>query len=457
MNFYKILPAIALATTAISCQDKQENNSEVKYAAASTQQILGTIEKGSVIVAANSSLSTVKTAISEQLRFITGILNRFKGGMNHGGIQIENVKLESTNSEENTQTYTYTAELVIAWPKGEYTPEVPEVFEVPLPHRADKKGLALFDSLYGKNPDCVSKLNHKTSPDSYWFYYNPAPYGYWCNAGKNATENIANIKINMQKKNSEKVSYPEYQKIWEDGKFISTVLFAELGEGSFGWQDGGLGQFKEAVRRIERAYGTPDKVSNEKVYNAILSNDNSVKIKSLILDYTVEVNGEKKPAQFNFFFVSGHLNYTMYDRAFTKQFKKLTKISDHVMVNSHSDYGKNIENFYKLGEFQAGQYQIFHVNACDSLSGTGKQETSSLLLDRHAEANKSLQNPNSYADLIVNAMPALSHEVASVVTSTIGGLLAGELSYEEIFAQEDHPKSQSSVVLNDEDNAFQPK
>jgi hypothetical protein len=119
-------------------------------------------------------------------------------------------------------------------------------FEAPVP-------LKPFSIYADAGTDCATHDSHMPANQSiYWYLWNPEKPG--------CTAETTMMKITVTKVlEVPEATYPEYDKLTEDGKITAVVLFGQIGDGAtVSEYDTGVRSFKQMARWLERAGFTED-------------------------------------------------------------------------------------------------------------------------------------------------------------------------------------------------------
>ena len=163
------------------------------------------------------------------------------------------------------------------------------------------------------------------------------------------------IKFSKSEENTENKS-PEYGKVWEDGKLVVTAIFGKNEEGETSSWDAGISAYNRMYNALLSEFGEP---VNE---NPVPDGRNpGVDYPDLELEFTSSAG----PVFVNLSLVDGIRSV---DADFITTYNERTKRSDFISYSGHSGLGANIRALARMGEFVAGQYQVFLVNGCDTFA-----------------------------------------------------------------------------------------
>lgn len=425
----KISKMFLISLLMFRCGDSSVNYSEAKFDSAHTIALDGYIEEG-IMYSSSNSKTVQRDQIRSQLMYSIGQLNGEKGGTDANRFSIE-IKNSELQSELGLYQVSYTAKLFIAWPNER---SIPENYEMLLPKRSDSSGLEEFFKIYGDEEDrynCLDSSAHDPELNVFWYYYRP--HLSKCKIERGDDQLIVRVPVYLSKSDENTLNKsPEYHKIWEDGRFVATVIFAK-NELDGKESDVGTLAYNELYKSLNSRYGEPFE-SNVDI-NAF--EVPSIKYPELRLKYKT-LAGDM---EVNMFLISGIRNAGF---EFTAKYNELTRYSDYVSYNGHSGLGANIRSLAAMGRFEPKQYQVFLVNGCDTFAYVDHA-----LAAAHQRVNPDF-GPNKFIDVITNAMPAYFSSLARSNIAVISALVDQEKSYREILAG--FSSSQRAVVTGEEDN-----
>jgi hypothetical protein len=427
---------LGMLTTLAACGGPSTSStpSLPKYDAAYSVALDGQISNGQLISPSNDPQQAA-AYVQQQLYYTIGELNGINGGapdMRRTQIQVGAI----TPRADGLFDVHYTATMLIAWPKEV---QIQQNLLLILPARGDAQGLRNFFSSYGSDESttklCLDDAAHEVAQSVLWYYYRPFKAS--CPLRGVSTDQIGKVvrqsislKVSAENTNGK---YPEYQKVWEDGRLVVTAIFGKYEAGAIDDGDAGISAYRQLYFDLLNTYGRP------------LSSNLP--------------NGAYPSAQFNdvrltFQTVSGPLDVAIFlvdgiqqvDQAFRLKYNQRTEISDFVSYNGHSGLGANIQALARMGHFVAGQYQLFMVNGCDTFA-----YVDDALRDAHQAVNPGA-GPNKYFDMITNAMPSLFAMNSRSNMAVINGLVFKQQTYRQILAGFDI--SQRPGVTGEQDNAW---
>lgn len=415
----------------IGCQQAPPS-SQPKFDSEHAVGIDATFSEGKII-SSSANPAALDGEIREQIKYTIGQLNGLGGGpdINRLEISIGDV----VERADGMFDVSYAAKLFLAWPRES---RLPETFEFILPARGDYTGRFAFYEAYGADEDtysaCLDWSAHDVSVGIFWYYYRPAKRS--CPL---VDQSIDDPEVVVRLQAALEVSalntngkYPEYEKVWEDGRLVGTAIFGKNVAGTTG-NDAGIAAFVQMYQELVATYGTPADTN-------LASGD----VPSAVND----------DVRLVFETDQGHLDVHLYlvdsirsvGIDFLGKYNERTAISDFVSYSGHSGLGANIRAMASMGRFLPGQYQIFLINGCDTFAYVDHA-----LRNAHHEVNPE-SGPDKFFDIITNAMPSYFHANARSNMAIIQGLLEQELTYREILAGFD--RAQRAVVDGEADNAW---
>lgn len=393
--------------------------------------VTGTIHEA--LLRSNSDPVDYQGEIEAQLFFLVGTMFRHRAAadLGHAVVRILSVAPSETPGFKDVR---YSASFVVGWDKRSAVPvSIPTVF----PLQADTDGKAAFFEKYGKV--CSED---GSEPDlnavSFYYYFRPEKEG--CPLFRRERPELAGFAALQLERNysSPAGKYPEYGKVWEDGRLVVTAMFGTNVAGSTSFTDPGIMAYNDMYRRLRRRFGAPDKSNVSLPFLSSpgaqhpdvemewkLSEDRSVNVDILLIDKEeLQHPSERFAARYN-------------DR---------TKTSDLVAYGGHSGFGDNIRGLAKLGNFVAGQYQIYFIDGCDTYFYVDDS-----LRAAHAAVNPG-STPWKYFDIITNGLPGYFASNAPNDMALIEALLGTTKTYEALLSDLD--ERQRPIVTGEEDNRW---
>lgn len=384
------------------------------------------------LVTAETDDALIRDEMTAQLFYSVGALNTFNSGGDLGHAQV--VVWSKKPIARGLTEIRYSVKLMVGWDKSIATP--PGV-RIAFPASTDIAGRKRFFAAYGK----ACSEDPGADADSLYYYFRPEKQGCPLALGKEPPEAVSYALLALRPSASQTSGkYPEYDKIWEDGKLVATAIFGTYTAGATNHNDSGVWAYNQAYLRLNQAFGSPSYVNHKlglkKVPGARipdmqmrwdLNDGKSIDVQLLLIDK----EGLQHPTP-----------------AFQRRYNERTRTSDFVSYNGHSGYGDNIRALAKLGTFLPKRYQIYFVNGCDTFFYVDD----SLRL-AHAAVNPG-SKPYEFFDVITNAMPTPFAQMAIQNVEILSALSKAKATYREILMQF-HP-FQKAIVLGEEDNVFHP-
>lgn len=426
----KLLISIGLALSIGACSMQPTTPSQVKYDAAYSVALNGTIAEGKIL-SPTSYPNAVQSYISNQLYYTVGQLNGVHGvaDLNKNQILITSISPEA--DENGLYAVTYQATLFVSWDKG--TP-IPASFELIMPAQPDQVGIANFMATYAN--DCREDFSHEPEAGNFWYYYRTDAYNCLLTKPEHVVDSKVVTKFNMTfEKSNEQTEgkSPEYKKVWEDGKLVATAIFALNEPENDPQYDVATYAYNSFYQGLIRLYGKPISQS------PTLANgqDPGPEVDRLEMVFQTPAG----PLDVGMMLVSGIRMLTSEQAAFYSQ---RTQNSDFVSYSGHSGLGANIRALTRLGTFVPNQYQLFFINGCDTFAYVDNS-----LGNAHAAVNPDF-GPDKFFDVITNSMPSYFHENAMGNLTLISSLVEKTATYKEILGNID--PAQRAVVTGEQDN-----
>lgn len=345
--------------------------------------------------------------------------------------KLELTDVQRTELEDGRTRVTYHAVMPVAW--GSKV-NLPETYELTLPLHVDRNDFEAFTEKYDRS--CVDWGAHDVDAGSMWYYYRPHRSG--CSL-EEADVFTTTATVTVSPENTEG-KYPEYHEVWKDDALTVVAIFGKYEDGATSG-DAGINAYDRFVStmraRLELhgletvpaevpskpGVGTPDIEMR-----ATLPDGRTVEVVTLLVD-----------------------NVRTAGATFDARYESLSGGADMIFYNGHAGLGANVEALARKGAFEAGKYQIFFMNGCDTFA----------YVDGHLAEERAKLNPDDptgsrYMDMITNVMPSYFHSMANASMALIDGLLAYESpqTYDTIFTKID--RSEVVVVTGEEDNVFTP-
>lgn len=368
-----------------------------------------------------------RSVIDDQLLFTIGHLN---GNNSVGRLD----KVEITNIQQGTSNgktrISYHAKLPVAWGSKS---DLPKTYQFTLPRDMSYAGKEAFTEKY--KHDCVDWGAHDVDTGSMWYYYRPA-------SSECRLDDADVLKFSAQttlSPTNSKNTYPEYDKVWEDGKLNALLIFGKYEDGSTTDADAGIAGFNTFVRTAKNAFPgiktTPENVSDKPgiavpdvTFDVDLGNGRSMQIVALLVD-----------------------NVRTSDPHFNERYEALSTRADVIAYNGHAGLGQNVRALARKGKFVSGQYLIMFMNGCDTFA-----YVDGFMAEARRQLNPEDTTGTKYLDIVTNAMPAFFSNMPTSSLALLRALTKVDqpMTYEQIFGGID--RSQVVLVTGDEDNQYKP-
>jgi hypothetical protein len=423
-----LLTAIGCTDTMDPYEGEEVKSEDGKADASALAVFLDFTFEGTLLT--DSSWNDTQT-IQDQLLYTVGQLNEFNSvGRIDKAVITDIVK---TQVGGKTQI-TYKATLPVAW--GKRT-AIPTSHELQLPLDISSAGQTKFAEKYAQT--CIDRGAHDVDAGSMFYYYRPKARG--CTlAAEDVVRPVASISPSA---NASTGKFPEYHKVWEDGRLEVVAIFGKYEDGATTGSDAGIAAYNQFVATMKTELGarslvtTPASVpTNPGVntpdieFNATLPDGKKIRVVALLTDNVL--TGLSQPA-------------------FRKRYEDNTGKADFIVYNGHAGLGANVRALAQRGKWVAGQYVVVYMNGCDTFA-----YVDDALFNAHKAVNPDDTTGYKYIDIVNNAMPAFFHSMTGATMSMFRGLLSYEqpMTYEQIFRTID--SSQVVLVSGEQDNTFTP-
>jgi len=412
-----------------ACGGQGPATSDLKIDAAHSIGVDGVITNG-VIFSTTRNDASIERQIRAQLQYMTGQLNGINGGADLNRLQLTiNEKIPGADGVYEVH---YAAKVLLAWRRDL---ALPETYELIMPAGGDSRTLSSFFTAF--QDSCIDPSAHDMAVSNFWYYYRPQPStcrNLMVDTGNDALVSRFPIALNPSLENTSGKS-PEYAKIWEDDRAVITAVFGKYEDGATSNGDAGVAAYNEMYATLRNSFGEPA------FQDAIVPAGTrpGVAIPAIHMIF----NTPQGTLDVEILLIDGILST---DDAFKQRYNERTKISDLVSYNGHSGLGANIRALARMGSFQAGQYQLFFVNGCDTFA-----YVDNALRDAHAAVNPGY-GPSKFFDIITNAMPSYFHSNADNNLALMRAFLGRSKTYRQILSGFD--RTQRAVVTGEEDNAW---
>lgn len=343
--------------------------------------------------------------------------------------KLELSNVQRVDLEGGRKRITYHAKLPVAW--GSKT-NLPTSYTLKLPRSNDYEA---FTKSY--NPSCVEWGAHDVDSGSMWYYYRPAKSG--CTlADEDVVTTLATATVSDENTTGK---FPEYHKVWEDDALTVVAIFGKYKDGATTSSDAGIQAYNNFVGKMKGKLGgsqlttepadvpsSPGVESPDITFRATLNDGKKVEIVALLVD-----------------------NVRTAGATFNNRYEDVSGNADMIFYNGHAGLGANIRALAQKGEFEAGKYQIFFMNGCDTYA----------YVDDQLALTKAALNPDDptgtrYLDMVTNAMPSFFRSMPYASMALIDGLMNYDapMTYEQIFENID--EDEVVIVTGEEDNVYEP-
>ena len=437
------LSLIILSNTSM-CFAEEKIDKEREVSQRSAMSVHGRVGRAWLpevtIIAPNDQASgerlsaSLESSIREQLSYVVGNLHGIEGGLSLHRAEISDVLLIETLGDGQAR-YQYSAsfEAIISKTAGQGAAVIDQ-YQVILPERVNEAGLLAF--FEATSDDCTPNPHQEYQVDHYWYYFRPLAY-YCPLSTAGAEEEFEALLVNLyfeEEVTKDNKTSPHYDELWRDGKLEVTAVYALVG-GLLAEQ--GQEAYQQVFEDLQRTYGTPSYIQDEALLNAQwLETDTPV------IHATFDT--PRGPLEVHLFLINS-LDVPSHQEGdplkdFHEEYKRLTQVSDFMIYNGHARYGSDNAKLDALGGATSNHYQLFFVNTCASYT-YGLPRYRGI----YQEANLQADNPDAFLDLVLNAMPAMGHEIAYMNGRFIHALVEAEESYESILSTL-YPKQQMLVL-----------
>ncbi|MEO8701475.1 MAG: PPC domain-containing protein [Kofleriaceae bacterium] len=371
------------------------------------------------------------STVQDQLLYTVGQLN----GINSVGRIDKAVLTNVVKTQVGGKTQIkYTAVLPIAWPKRN---PIPASITLKLPLDISNGGQTAFADKYKHS--CVDFGAHDVDAGSMFYYYRPAASG--CSI---ADADLNKVTADLSPSPTQSTGkYPEYDKVWEDGKFEVLAIFGKYEDGATTASDAGIDAYNDFIAAMKQELGarnlvtipasipsSPGVATPDVEFSATLPDGKTIHVVGLLTD---------------------NVNTGLSQPAFRARYEALSTRADFIVYNGHAGLGTNVRALAQAGKWVKGQYVVIYMNGCDTFA---------YIDDALNRAHKNLNSDDTtgfkYVDIVNNAMPAFFASMSGATMAMFRGLLQYQdpQTYEQIFRNVD--SSQIVLVAGEQDNVFTP-
>jgi len=413
------------------CGVERPDLARLQFDAAHSIALDGVISNGRILTTATDD-EQIKDQINDQLYYSIGILNGYNGVADLNRTPRELITINERNPlDAGLIEIRYSAKLFVAWPRERAIPA-----SIALAVPADtENGIFSFFEIYNV-PACVDSSAHDVSAGIFWYYYRPnrsqCPLA---DPTRDDPKLVSRFNLILGESSENTAGkYPEYSKVWEDGRLTVTAVFGKETSGATSLNDPGIAAYNAFYKQLLRDFGRPVYMSER-----VPSRGPGVEITDVRLRFRVR-SGE----------VDAHLflveSIQSVGADFNAKYNAQTAKSDFVSYSGHSGLGANIRALARKGSFEPGQYRIYMVNGCDTFA-----YVDDMLRDKSAQSNPDF-GPNKFFDIITNAMPSYFHMNSHSNMVVIHALLGKRLTFRQMLANFDG--NQRPVVTGEHDNSW---
>ena len=240
--------------------------------------------------------------------------------------------------------------------------------------------------------------------------------------------------------------YPEINRIWEDKKFVATIIFTPTGD--YNDADEGIYDYALMAQKIVSKYGQP----SEGPLPAELTGAKRVARPTLRPNITLTYQ-EDNGRSMVFHLMAWQENWQS-DLELKNTFGLYSKESDYISYNGHADYGNNVKLMEEWSQVTAGQYQVFYLDGCSTFAYIKNE-----MLQKVKMMNPT-DEPTKHLDIIANVSPSYFMYMPEQNIHLIEGMVKGDKAYTEMFAEIEKSVnadfSSRIIVIGEEDNVYKP-
>lgn len=372
-----------------------------------------------------------KQTVQDQLLYTVGMLNEFNSVGRVDKAQITDIQKTTVGGKTQIK---YKAVLPVAWGKRN---AIPETQELQLPLDISAAGQAAFAEKYGHS--CVDWSAHDVDAGSMFYYYRAKRSG--CQLDDADLNRVTATVTPSPSQTTGK--FPEYDKVWEDGRLEVLAIFGKYEDGATTSSDAGIAAYNQFISSMKQELGTrnlttipasvpssPGVSAPDIEFNATLPDGKQVHVVALLTD---------------------NVRTGLTQTAFRSRYEALSTRADFIVYNGHAGLGTNVRALAQAGKWVAGQYVVVYMNGCDTFA-----YIDDALFNAHKALNPDDTTGYKYIDIVNNAMPAFFASMSGATMSIFRGLLSYNepKTYEQMFSSVD--RSQVVLVTGEQDNVFTP-
>lgn len=426
---FALTSAVVVFAAVVSGCSIKTSDSDVQFTS-DKSTLLNFEFNGEIIISSNQS---IEVGIEEQLQYTIGQLNGDNSVGRLDALRIIAAKAEDIGDGSEQKRVSYRAVLPVAW--GSKL-KLPTAYQFRLPLNMSPVSLQQFVVKYAQT--CVDLWSaHNPTTEDMWYYYRPQINS--CKMDP-ADVSIMDAKVSFSAENRDG-TYPEIDKIWEDGSLNVIVIFGKDIPGSTSNSDFGINQYDMFNVNLTRyALGlklqpnpipkksAPGIENPDITWSGVTAEGRNVNVTTLLID-----------------------SPQMTTAAFDEKYRHLTPNADIIIYNGHAALGDNVRALTQKGTWIKGKYLIFSVMGCDSFAYVDGS-----LAKARFEVNPDDPSGTKYLDIITNNLPANPTWLSQAAVSLITGVINPQKPYTYQSILKGFERNHSAVVTGDEDNSFRP-
>jgi hypothetical protein len=220
-------------------------------------------------------------------------------------------------------------------------------------------------------------------------------------------------------------SYPEYDRIWDDGALDIVALFSRDKEPLNRYDEGAIA-YQIFLDSVHTLLALPE--SDDEELSGTLPDGRRIAIHAKLVGPQVAHEGA----------------------SFDAWFAARTPDADLILYSGHAGLGANVRALSTRGAFRPRHYVIWAVNGCDTFAYVDRT-----LAERRALLNPDDPSGTKYMDQVSNVLSGRFDTGVPFTMTFIEAMTNEPKSYRQIVAGID--PEQIVVVTGDEDNEFRPQ
>jgi hypothetical protein len=405
---------LLMAALAIACgraPDAAERTGEVASRFTSREATLLDFEFDGAIATEETDPSVVQMLIRAQLMYTVGELNADRSVGRASSVAISAI----ANGLDGT--FRYHAKLPVGW--GQQS-AVPTSYMLTLPRGATLAEQDAFAAKYGAT--CVDPEAGPPPVDRTFMFLHFRPYLPSCVLDPSDVVTVqAKVTPSTEVQTGK---YPEYDRIWDDKTLNVVALFSRADTiEATGDNDEGARAYAQFLDQLRQYLDVPgDAMPVVKT----LADGRTVRVDARMVEHALDASPD-----------------------IDTWYSARTAEADLILYNGHAGFGANVRSLMQKGQFRAGKYLIFSLNACDTFA----------YLDDTLAKRRAMLNPDDpagtkYMDVISNVMPGYFGDGPLMSMTLIRSAVDSSVTYDDILARLD--PAQAANVTGEEDNSFVP-